>query len=147
MKSILNSLDLIPETSNLDGLLLSTSPPKPFKTKTVTSAKELQVKVFEPEPNTEKKVISLPRLCPLKWLRVTKRLDLPTRFSMSHVGRHGEIWSDDSGQVAIVRRKTSHVYFFGSGSYEKINSYLTEAVNRGLTLVQSTDIVCHELAK
>jgi hypothetical protein len=146
MKTILTGLDLIPSTSKLDGLLLSTDKPRAKHASKPHKTKELQVKIFEPEPSTAKKIISLPRFCPLPCVRSSKNLDLPSGFGLVSMGRYGEVWCKNDGQVAIVRRLNSQVHFYGSDSLNKINAYLTEVVNRGLSLVQATDIVCNELS-
>jgi hypothetical protein len=144
MKTILNQLDLVPQG---EGGLRLLSVDKPKQVNKPTKTKELQVKIFEPEPTTTKKVISLPRFCPLPRVRSSKDLDLPRGFGLVSMGRYGEVWTMNDGQVAIVRRHKSLIHFYGPDSLTKINLYLTDAIERGLSMVQATDIVCNELSQ
>jgi hypothetical protein len=141
MKTILNSLDLIPHGEG--GLHLFSVEKKEFKEQ--TPKKEIQVQVFQPEANAEKRVINLPRFCKISPTKSVRNLNLPPDYEMTHIGRYGEIWSTARGHSAIVRRKDSKVTFYGDDSYQKIYNYWTEAIKRGLSSVQATDIICNEL--
>ena len=144
MKTILNSLDLIPHGEG--GLHVLSVEKKETKTKEQPK-KEIQVQIFQPEANTEKRVINLPRFCKISPTKSVRNLNLPSEYEMTHIGRYGEIWSTAKGHSAIVRRKDSKVIFYGDDSYQKIYDYWAEATKRGLSSVQATDIICNELTK
>jgi hypothetical protein len=148
VKNILHSLNLIPETSNLDGVLMSVVSTRPKRrVEKPKENKHIQVKLFDPEPGADKKVISLPRLCKLPVVRSSKDLSLPRGYGLVSAGRHGEVWAKGDGCVAIVRRKNSQVKFFDSDALNRISSYMKEVAQRGLSIVQATDIVCNELCQ
>lgn len=141
MKTILNSLDLIPHGEGGLHLLLV----EKKETKEQPPKKEIQVQVFQPEANAQKRVVHLPRFCKIPPTKSVRNLNLPSDYEMTHIGRHGEIWSTAKGHSAIVRRKDSKVTFYGDDSYQKIYDYWAEAIKRGLSSVQATDIICNEL--
>jgi hypothetical protein len=140
MKTILNSLDLIPHGEG--GLHVLSVEKKETKEQ---PKKEIQVQIFQPEANTEKRVINLPRFCKIAPTKSVRNLNLALEYEMTHIGRYGEIWSTARGHSAIVRRKDSKVTFYGDDSYEKIHDYWAEATKRGLSSIQATDIICNEL--
>jgi hypothetical protein len=148
VKAILDSLNLIPETSNLDGVLMSTvSTRQKKRVENPKENKHIQVKLFDPEPGSSNKVVSLPRLCKLRVVRSSRDLSLPRGYGLVSAGRYGEIWCKGDGCVAIVRRKNSQVKFFDSDALNHISSYMREVAQRGLSMVQATDIVCNELCQ
>lgn len=141
MKTILNLLDLIPNGEG--GLHVLHIDKKEIKEQ--TPKKEIQVQVFHPEANAEKRVINLPRFCKILPTKSVRNLNLPLDYEMTHIGRYGEIWSTARGHSAVVRRKDSKVTFYGDDSYQKIHDYWSEATKRGLSSIQATDIICNEL--
>ena len=142
MKTILNSLALIPQGESVLHVLTVEKDPKKQAQK-----REIQVQIFQPEANLEKRVISLPRFCKIPPIKSVKNLNLPQDYNMTYVGRYGEIWSTSTGLSAIIRRKDSKVTFYGDDSCSKIHDYIVEAAHRGLSLVQATDIICNELTR
>ena len=128
MKTILNLLDLIPHGEG--GLHVLSLEKK--QTKEQAPKKEIQVQVFQPEANAEKRVINLPRFCKISPTKSVRNLNLPLEYEMTHIGR-------------VVRRKDSKVTFYGDDSYQKIHDYWSEATKRGLSSIQATDIICNEL--